>query len=85
MTVLAKIIKTETADGVTMTTYEQHPVAGYEQVRTRFTLDHDKQLRWAGAVDGTSGKVLYHRTARPAPEHPPIEDPTGDPIIPLSP
>jgi hypothetical protein len=85
MTVVAKAINTETVDGVTMTTYEQHPVERYEQIRTRFTLDADKQLRWAEAVDTTTGKVLYTRTARPAPDHPQIHDPTGEPIISMNP
>ena len=85
VSVLAKVVSTEVVDGVTMTTYEQHPVEKYEQVRTRFTLDQDGQLRWAEAVDTTTGKVLYHRTARPDPGHPPIKDPTGEPIISMSP
>jgi hypothetical protein len=72
-------------DGEPVTTYEVVDFApentDYSYLRVRMTLDAQNRLRGGTVFDRDTGQVYLTLTAGPAPGHPPIVDPSAEPLF----
>jgi hypothetical protein len=72
-------------DGEPVTTYEVIDFApehtDYAYLRVRMTLDAQNRLRGGTVFDRDTGQVYLTLTAGPAPDHPPIADPSAEPLF----
>jgi hypothetical protein len=72
-------------DGDPVTTYEVVDFApentDYSYLHVRMTLDAQNRLRGGTVFDRDTGQVYLTLTAGPAPGHPPIVDPSAEPLF----
>jgi hypothetical protein len=80
---VARRVGERTVQGEVMVEYERPPKDGDVRPQ-RFALDSRQQVRWAErhAVHDPGGPVMHHLfEMTPAPDHPPIQDPSDQPVI----